>query len=283
MVNNIDTKRGVRYDRYGIYGYNNPDQVVFVPTDLNDITKYSNFYLTWEGLGIRYNDSYVKLGKMDEKEYNSWDNKTGLPIFIEDDKSLVKFVPVMEVGGIDSANLRIYSDGTLVCNDLKITGSIKYAVAASPNQTVYHQGKAELTKPANDTYYNKFAETSATEWHKTKSANDKYYATTTDGGATWDGPYLLSGIENYQIELSATQTAFYNSEGSTTITARVYLNGKEITSVIGDTSGPYSKYKFKWTQDGTELTGKTSNTITIAASSISGGSDNITCILEKTE
>ena len=281
-INNIDTKRGVRYDRYGIYGYNKPDQEVFTPTNLNEITTYSNFYLTWEGLGIRYNDSYVKLGKMDEIEYNSWNNTTGLPFFDSNNPELEKFIPIMEVGDSDSANLRIYSDGTVVCNDLKITGSIKYAVAASPNQTVYHQGKQGLTKPSDNTYYNQFKESSTTEWHKTKSDSDKYYATTTDGGATWSGPYLLSGIENYQIELSATQTAFYNGEGSTTITARVYLNGNEITSAIGVANGPYSKYQFKWTQDGKKLNSIT-NSVIINGSSISGGSDNITCILEKTE
>lgn len=282
-TNNIDTKRGVRYDRYGIYGYNEPNQVVFIPTSLDDVVKHSNFYLTWEGLGIRYNDSYVKLGKMDEIEYNSWDNTTGLPSFNDNNPELEKFIPIMEVGDSDSANLRIYSDGTVACKDLKVTGSIRYAVAASPNQTVYHQGKEGLTKPEDNTYYNQFDNSSDTKWHKIKSDSDKYYATTTDGGATWSGPYLLSGIENYQIELSATQTAFYNNEGSTTITARVYLNGKEITSAIGSEDGPYSKYQFKWTQDGTPLEGIITNTITINASSISGGSDNITCILIKTE
>ncbi len=286
-ITNINHQKGVRFDRFGVYGYNYTDQLVFNPTNMDDIEKNSMFYLTWDGLNVKYIDNkenqyYTKIGKIDTQIYNDWNNETGLP-FYNNESTDSNFIPIVEVGLQDNPSLRIYSDGTIVCSQLKVTGSIGYATAASPNQTVYHQGIQELIKPNDNTYYNQFNDKSDNEWHKIKTDSDKYYATTTDGGATWSGPYLLSGIENYQIELSTTQTAFYNSEGSTTITARVYLNENEITEAIGSKDGPYSKYSFKWLQDETEIQNNTTNSITINASSISNGSDNITCILVKTE
>jgi hypothetical protein len=51
----LDTKRGVRFDRFGIYGYSGKDGATWHPNSLQDVVDNANFALTWEGL-------YLKLG-----------------------------------------------------------------------------------------------------------------------------------------------------------------------------------------------------------------------------
>jgi hypothetical protein len=51
----LDTKKGVRFDRFGLYGYNGIDGATWKPKDINEIKDYASFALTWEGL-------YLTLG-----------------------------------------------------------------------------------------------------------------------------------------------------------------------------------------------------------------------------
>ena len=50
----------VRFDKYGLYGYNGNQD--FVPTSLNDITNNAAFSLTWEGLTINDDDAVISTG-----------------------------------------------------------------------------------------------------------------------------------------------------------------------------------------------------------------------------
>lgn len=54
VVSNIDTKKFVRYDKYGIYGINNAgvDGEHWSPETQNDIDEKATFALTWDGLKV---------------------------------------------------------------------------------------------------------------------------------------------------------------------------------------------------------------------------------------
>lgn len=81
--NSVDTKRGVRFDKFGIYGYdlNKNDDGLYVdpeswvPSDTNEIRKRSSFALTWDGLHLNLGTGkYYRLDDIDFKspiEHNS--------------------------------------------------------------------------------------------------------------------------------------------------------------------------------------------------------------------
>lgn len=206
---NYTKDKGVRFNSNGLLGFDGVDSSTTTITEDN-----ASFYLTEEGMkvqpknfahaktGGQYSrNDYVKLGEVDGQVYNDWDS-SGLPKWTDftDEKeadSHPPFVAVMAVGETLTENsaaesFRLYSDGTITANKIKLTGSVGWTSAASPNQTVYHAGNGGTPdKPDDGTTFNKFKDTSDSEWHKTKSDNDKYYSKTTDGGATWSVVYSL--------------------------------------------------------------------------------------------
>jgi hypothetical protein len=46
----LDTKKGVRFDRFGVYGYNGKDGAIWHPNNTEEVTENSSFALTWDGL-----------------------------------------------------------------------------------------------------------------------------------------------------------------------------------------------------------------------------------------
>jgi hypothetical protein len=40
---NLNTNRGVRFDKFGIYGYNDVDGATWYPKDVKDVIDHSNF------------------------------------------------------------------------------------------------------------------------------------------------------------------------------------------------------------------------------------------------
>lgn len=210
-INGLNTLRGVRFDRFGIYGYTNIDGSTWHPTSLDEIRNNSQFGLTWDGLFIKagtatyntgtseatkiWHQSSAILGKCGDYIYNDW-NSNGVPIYTAD-PTKPTFVKVFAAGTENSENLVIYDNGTITCDDIRLTGSIKWTSASSPSKSVY--GRAELanTLPENGTLYNQFEEMDDPRnprWHKiVDTVNDIYYAHTDDGGATWTGPYRLTG------------------------------------------------------------------------------------------
>jgi hypothetical protein len=106
----------------------------------------------------------------------------------------------LAVGGADGdEELVIYDDGTLVAKNVRYTGTVEWTANASPSRTVY--GKISLKVPPEDhTPYSEFPEKDGvgTEddpyvWHKDAEYHDIYYSHTDDGGATWQGPFLITG------------------------------------------------------------------------------------------
>ena len=63
----LNPGRGVRFDRFGIYGYNAGTNA-FEPSSIDDINDKSTFSLTWEGLYIKSktNNGFVKIGRQSE-------------------------------------------------------------------------------------------------------------------------------------------------------------------------------------------------------------------------
>ena len=244
----LNTRRGVRYDRFGIYGYRNPvddngapiDGATWHPATVDEIIKHSQFALTWDGLYLnlghatydkyyRYEDGVFKpeifdkpiwhagttvIGKTSEYLFNKWvedrdSDLYGLPYYDKNDKNAKAFAKIFAIGGADgNEELVIYDDGTLVANKIKLTGSVEWTKNTSPAKTVY--GKIALkTPPANNTPYVKFPDKdgAGTEqdpyvWHKIVDINDTVYAHTDNGGATWEGPFLITGrsIEYTEVQ-----------------------------------------------------------------------------------
>lgn len=233
----LDTNKGVRFDRFGIYGYNGKDGTVWHPKALEDVIENSSFALTWDGLYLnlghlgqgRYNLGYdhktktyyenlniqhftrTKLGRAGEYIYNNWYN--GNPSYnkIDEIKGAETFVKVFSIAdGENNEQLAIYDDGTLVANNVKLTGGVQWTPEASPARSIY--GTSDLMNyPApNGWLYSEIPETDPGEsqtnfryrWHKKKSKDDVLYCHTDTAGAIWEGPFLLTGRS---IEKTLTQ------------------------------------------------------------------------------
>lgn len=244
----LDTKKGVRFDRFGIYGYHGVDGSTWHPNSLQDVKDKSLFALTWDGLHLKLGhamyDKYnyydpiakqmvagtlptpkwhsggAKIGKTGEHIYNKWVTGDeakeaklhGLPYYDPeaDPVQYPEFVKVFSVSTADdNEQLAIYDNGTLVANDIRLTGSIQWTQNSSPSKTVY--GKITLTTPPEDgTAYLDIPETETGDgtavnpyvWHRMVDEMDVVYSHTDDGGATWQGPFLITGrsIERTEVQ-----------------------------------------------------------------------------------
>lgn len=222
--NSVSTKRGVRFDKFGIYGYDlsgsNKEPESWTPNDIDEIKANGVFSLTWEGLFINaatgkyyatsteqkpsYSRSSVTvLGKTDGLIYN--DMNDGNPIYnTEIPDTTPEFTKIMSVGGTLSDDGRIfdekfalYDNGAIVLKEVYLSG-VHWAKDSSPSKTVY--AVSNIAKPADGTKYADFADSSETNWHKEQSANDHYYSHTDDDGATWSLTTLLTGKSITKVE-----------------------------------------------------------------------------------
>ena len=213
----VDPSKFVRYDKYGLYGINSAatanvhiDGSSWHPSSMDEIRQVANFALTWDGLFLRLGNgtyrtdddqliphsAYATLGKVDDKIYNTW-RSNGIPYY-DVNSNAPKFVKIFQVGQpvndhIDG-QLVIYDDGTITANNIKLTGGIQWTAASSPSKNVY--AIKELTKPDDETWYNKFKDDDDGTgiWHKNYNKEiDLFYCHTDDGGATWQGPMPVTG------------------------------------------------------------------------------------------
>jgi hypothetical protein len=248
----LDTRRGVRFDRLGIYGYRNPvnqetgkaiDGATWHPANIDELKRHSQFALTWDGLFLNlghatYDEYYgydaskdlikpnqkfetpkwhagtASIGKTSRYLFNKWITNRdseyhGLPYYDPLDTEAPVFSKIVGIGGADgNEDLVIYDDGTLVARRIKLTGSVEWTKNTSPSKTVY--GKIELTEPpADNTPYSKIPEKDGvgTEanpyvWHQIPEFKDSVYAHTDNGGATWEGPFLITGRSIDHTEVS---------------------------------------------------------------------------------
>lgn len=87
------------------------------------------------------------------------------------------------------------ADKFIVSRDgsVRLDGNITWGTNSSPTQVVYCS--AYITKPANNTVWSSFPETSTTGWHKKFASGSDYYGSYTyDGGATWGEPVQIAGV-----------------------------------------------------------------------------------------
>lgn len=233
-INGLDTKKGVRFDRFGIYGYNGIDGAIWHPETLQDVMDNSLFALTWDGLFLRlgqgtYDEGFdmetqtiiplnkrwhltqTKIGRAGKYLYNTWVD--GFPSY-NPGLETPTFAKVFTIAdGEGREQFVIYDDGTLVANNVKFTGSVTWVPEASPARSVY--GPIELAnhKPNDKWYYKDVpdydpgeSEPKEERWHKIKGPNDVLYCHTDTAGAVWDGHFLITGrsiketITEYSIQ-----------------------------------------------------------------------------------
>ena len=218
----LDTTKGVRFDRFGIYGYNGKDGMVWHPNSIADIEENSLFALTWDGLFFKLGFGNYKLGfnavtgeeiplsniqhitttqlgKAGKYIYNTWYN--GYPSYDTTKPNNPTFVKILSVGDAEkNEQLVIYDDGTLVANSVKLTGSVEWVPEASPARSIY--GTIDLMNhlAPEKWYYQDIPDHDPGQeaeperrWHKIKGANDVLYCHTDTAGAIWDGPFLITG------------------------------------------------------------------------------------------
>lgn len=219
----LDTKKGVRFDRFGIYGYNGIDGSTWHPDSIANIEQNSLFALTWDGLFLKigqgtydlgydastktevpfatpkWHTTTSRMGRAGKYIYNTWIN--GYPSY---DRSLTNnptFVKVFAIGdGEENEQLIIYDDGTLVANNVKFTGGVSWVPEASPARSIYGPIDLMNSPPDNGWLYKDIEDEDpglGTEnkkrWHKKKGPNDVLYCHTDTAGAVWEGPFLISG------------------------------------------------------------------------------------------
>ena len=242
LITNYDTSKGIRFDRFGIYGFDKTaglDGAAWKPKTLTEIKERSIFSLTWDGLFLKlgnggynkiltynpsthmYNEETILakpimhsgttvLGFTDGRIYNDYIQDTqseayGLPYYngSEEAKANQIFTKVLSItSGAGNEELAIYDDGTLIANKIKLVGAIEWTTSSSPSKSVYATynfvnkfDSIEESLPSDGSKYSEFPDTAPNtgEWHKTPQTEDTYYAHTDNGGATWSGPFLLTG------------------------------------------------------------------------------------------
>lgn len=221
-VTSFDTKKGVRFDRFGLYGFTGVDGAGWHPNSIqpiegettDSISAHASFYLTWDGLhvsrdGGKSGDNTDILQNVDigyipvPNQGDTGETKTWYTGFSEDGRPIYdstktnKIVPVMRAGQKDNYAFTLYSDGTVTCKDLFVTGNVKFATTASPARQVYHSSAIKPEKPKDGTWLDEFPEQSLNEtpvWHTLlDTSKDYWYSQTWDGGTTWSEPLILQG------------------------------------------------------------------------------------------
>ena len=156
-ITNFNSRRGVRFDRFGIYGYDmyngftvDEDDIVdgltWHPDTLQEVRDNSMFSLTWDGLQLKigqgyylgesgyvWHESSALLGKTDGNIYNGWSDDIWTPVSNKvGDGALPEFVKVFSTGtgkNLDyEEKLAIFDNGTLLAKEARIEGTI-YATA----------------------------------------------------------------------------------------------------------------------------------------------------------
>lgn len=158
---NVDSKKAVRFDKYGLYGFSlgTEDTISaadWTPDGIEKIKEKSVFSLTWEGLSInaktgeRYatkegedsnlepnednpyeksSNSKTILGKTNGLIYNDWDS--GKAIY-DTTKSNPKFTKVMSITDAEGTEqFALYDDGTAILNKIYLGEHIGWSPAAT--------------------------------------------------------------------------------------------------------------------------------------------------------
>jgi hypothetical protein len=64
----INPYKGVRFDRFGLYGYSDINGSTWVPKSTKEIDNHAHFALTWDGLKVSGDDGIVtRIGRVKGK------------------------------------------------------------------------------------------------------------------------------------------------------------------------------------------------------------------------
>ncbi len=146
-INGLNTSKGVRFDRFGIYSFMGIDGANWHPNSIDGpdaadpredpIRKYSIFDLTNEGLhinlgkgvftkannsGTEEHNSESFLGRVNGLIYNKWNGQT--PEWDDNLTGAIPFVKIMSITNNNIEQFALYDDGTLFAQKAFITGTI---------------------------------------------------------------------------------------------------------------------------------------------------------------
>lgn len=200
-LSGIDTSRGVRFDRFGVYGYSGIDGETWKPTEEADIDAHSAFSLTWGGLKV----SQFSRDETNNQLETVAELRIGNSAAVDPNDPNPAFLKVTKHDKEGNS----YDSWWITAN-----GDIQWGQSQSPTQVLYNTNNS--SKPENNHRHDDFPEVrtlkegSTTEyihdgWHRVKSEEDIYASYTYDGGWTWTPPIQLQGINGaspYILSLS---------------------------------------------------------------------------------
>ena len=236
ILSGLDTQKGVRFDRFGIYGYTGIDGEKWHPTTISGaspvptIDEKSTFSLTWEGLKVvsqKEGKPRTTLRIGDNAKVNN------------EDPAIFKVTKRVH----DSATNQDIEEIQIEITD---SGAMRWGKGVGATQVVYSElvdgeppMKPQKAEGGEELFYDTF-EDNATEtqnWHKVKSDNDKYSSITYDGGYTWEDPVQIKDTVPYSLSLSSSfDTMVIATDGQVistppTITATAYLGANIATDI----------------------------------------------------
>lgn len=146
----IERGRAVRFDHYGLYGFDvseeNKEVTDFIPKSETEIEEKAYFYLGWRGLFLRpgagkYTQylsddgesnkfgspkthvSTARFGRVDEYLYNTWDEFGKAYYDTDYEETAQSFVKIMSIKRGNQEQYALYDDGTVICKKLRAEGA----------------------------------------------------------------------------------------------------------------------------------------------------------------
>ena len=211
------------------YIYNENESKYVEQESLKEFDSTKIYYEKTDDLALFINADYIQTGTLrvgnegNEKFFASITNdKVSIGGFTVDDKSLSWINK-----NNDAEQVYLGQEGLKLGNSFAIDqfGNVNWNANNSPIRQIYCVNNT-ASLPTNKEDYNNLPNDSDNTWHKIKSNNDKYYAQSSDGGASWAGPFLIEGqagngikdIENsYLATISSSPNPSADSEWKSTI------------------------------------------------------------------
>lgn len=173
-----DKFKGVRFDRFGLYGYQGIDGETWQPKSINGqdevgtIEDYSTFYLTWEGLKVKNSQGYtLRIGD---------GAKSSMPT--------------------DTTMLRVTNSRGDTVFAIENNGSLIWSADSSPTKALY--STIDLATPTQSIWIDApddAPDTNPDIWHKVQSGTDWYVSYSYDGGNTWTAAIKMVASDVDQI------------------------------------------------------------------------------------
>ena len=250
----VDSSRFVRFDHYGVYGVNDPNQTEpFVPSSENDIWNEAKFGMTWRGFFIKnkYDTHSVEITSTDDirvmkqniemikigRIYHdpSEQNPDIFGIRISDGEG----APVMETDSTGKLWLKNRLDISSTNSTYNI--GIGYLNAVKPSTSIHEVFNAHSTNPS---YGGEFI---IYEDGSMKATSGEFTGTIYATGGRI-GNMTIEEVEEsvYRAAVESNSgTVFKNGEGSKILTAKLYMGTDEVTQ---------GTFTYTWYLNGVEKT-----------------------------